>query len=761
MNFLDNIENDILIICNNYSKNTILEFLNNNNKLLNINIITINEFYNYYFFSYDEKTIYYLKDKYNISISNSKMYLDNMKYIINSNINNDKIIYLKELYNDLLNNNLLIIDKYFKNTLKNKNIIVLDEDSIDLFTKNILNQYNTKYIYLYSNNNLDKIYSFSSIDLEIEYVVNKISELIKNNININDIKVCLLGTEYISGFKRFSSLYKILFKNIEKNSIISSIESKNFLNIIKNSNKEEIYNKIKDYQNNKIFINIINKYYFIDDLNLVYDEIEYDLKNCFLEESNEGIEIVNFDDLVWHKDKYVFVLGFNLENIPKIYKDIDYFNDDLKKKLGIFTSFEKNKYSYNKTINILKSLNHLTLSYKIKDPYKSYYKSNLIEELNLKEESIILENNTSNLYNKIKLTNYLDLMIKYGDYNNLVDKLYNTYKDINYLTYSNKYNKIDNTNNSINLSYTSLNTYYHCAFKYYIDYILKLNIFEESFSMHLGTLFHFVLSEMFNKNFNFDSSWNKGLEKFEFNKKEEFYLVELKSELKKIIDVINYQHKLSGLTYLKLETDINLEIDNNKFTGIIDKIMFKEKDNNTYITIIDYKTGHPSINMKNLKYGLDMQLPIYVYLVNKSNIFHNPKIIGFYLEQILFEKNSYDSKKDENEQRKDKLKLNGFSIDDQYLVSMFDETYENSELIKGMKTTSKGFSVYTKVMSENDINNMTNLVDDKIKEAFNKIKDNDFTINPKVINGENVGCSFCKYKDLCFKTGSDLVYLKD
>ena len=761
MNFLDNIENDILIICNNYSKNTILEFLNNNNKLLNINIITINEFYNYYFFSYDEKTIYYLKDKYNISISNSKMYLDNMKYIINSNINNDKIIYLKELYNDLLNNNLLIIDKYFKNTLKNKNIIVLDEDSIDLFTKNILNQYNTKYIYLYSNNNLDKIYSFSSIDLEIEYVFNKISELIKNNININDIKVCLLGTEYISGFKRFSSLYKILFKNIEKNSIISSIESKNFLNIIKNSNKEEIYNKIKDYQNNKIFINIINKYYFIDDLNLVYDEIEYDLKNCFLEESNEGIEIVNFDDLVWHKDKYVFVLGFNLENIPKIYKDIDYFNDDLKKKLGIFTSFEKNKYSYNKTINILKSLNHLTLSYKIKDPYKSYYKSNLIEELNLKEESIILENNTSNLYNKIKLTNYLDLMIKYGDYNNLVDKLYNTYKDINYLTYSNKYNKIDNTNNSINLSYTSLNTYYHCAFKYYIDYILKLNIFEESFSMHLGTLFHFVLSEMFNKNFNFDSSWNKGLEKFEFNKKEEFYLVELKSELKKIIDVINYQHKLSGLTYLKLETDINLEIDNNKFTGIIDKIMFKEKDNNTYITIIDYKTGHPSINMKNLKYGLDMQLPIYVYLVNKSNIFHNPKIIGFYLEQILFEKNSYDSKKDENEQRKDKLKLNGFSIDDQYLVSMFDETYENSELIKGMKTTSKGFSVYTKVMSENDINNMTNLVDDKIKEAFNKIKDNDFTINPKVINGENVGCSFCKYKDLCFKTGSDLVYLKD
>ena len=80
-----------------------------------------------------------------------------------------------------------------------------------------------------------------------------------------------------------------------------------------------------------------------------------------------------------------------------------------------------------------------------------------------------------------------------------------------------------------------------------------------------------------------------------------------------------------------------------------------------------------------MEYGIGMQLPIYVYLVNKSNIFNNPKIIGFYLEQILFEKNSYDSKKDENEQRKDKLKLSGISIDDPYLVSMFDETYENSD----------------------------------------------------------------------------------
>ena len=189
--------------------------------------------------------------------------------------------------------------------------------------------------------------------------------------------------------------------------------------------------------------------------------------------------------------------------------------------------------------------------------------------------------------------------------------------------------------------------------------------------------------------------------------------------------------------------------------------MYKEKDNNTYISLVDYKTGTPKTDMTNLKYGLDMQLPIYVYLVKKSNIFLNPKIIGFYLEQILPEKFNYDPKKEYLEIKNDKLKLTGYSINDPYLVSMFDSTYENSKMIKGMKMTSKGFSHYTKVLSFDAIDNLVIVVETKIKEAFLSIKNGDFTIDPKVIKGENIGCSFCSYSDLCFKTGKDLVYLEE
>ena len=123
------------------------------------------------------------------------------------------------------------------------------------------------------------------------------------------------------------------------------------------------------------------------------------------------------------------------------------------------------------------------------------------------------------------------------------------------------------------------------------------------------------------------------------------------------------------------------------------------------------------------------------------------------MQKIINEKN--------NNELIDNLKLQGYSLNYPYLVSMFDSSYENSSMIKSMKITSKGFSHYTKVLSEDEILNICKIVEDKIIEVFNNIEKNNFKINPKVINGENIGCSFCKYKDICYMTGKDLEYLKE
>ena len=41
-------------------------------------------------------------------------------------------------------------------------------------------------------------------------------------------------------------------------------------------------------------------------------------------------------------------------------------------------------------------------------------------------------------------------------------------------------------------------------------------------------------------------------------------------------------------------------------------------DFNNIVSIIDYKTGNPDLNLNHIIYGLDLQLPVYIYLARKK-----------------------------------------------------------------------------------------------------------------------------------------------
>ena len=147
-----------------------------------------------------------------------------------------------------------------------------------------------------------------------------------------------------------------------------------------------------------------------------------------------------------------------------------------------------------------------------------------------------------------------------------------------------------------------------------------------------------------------------------------------------------------------------------------------------------------------------MQLPVYIYLI--KNEISNVKIAGFYLQKILNNKSSL-------EERKNDLKLQGYSNSDTSILSMFDSSYEDSKIVKSLKVTnSGGFYSYSKVISDEEIDILCEVVKSKINEASDNILNGKFDINPKEIDNKNIGCDFCKYKDICYMTNSDIVILK-
>ena len=105
----------------------------------------------------------------------------------------------------------------------------------------------------------------------------------------------------------------------------------------------------------------------------------------------------------------------------------------------------------------------------------------------------------------------------------------------------------------------------------------------------------------------------------------------------------------------------------------------------------------------------------------------------------------------------------GYSNFNIHSLVEFDNTFENSELIKSMKVKNDGnFSVYSKVLDNKKIDILINTTEKIIDDAINNILDANFDINPKKIGYDKVvGCAYCKFKDICFKTEKDYVIIPE
>lgn len=746
----------IVLIPNNI-KNDIIKLSRLKYYNYNIKYMTIEEFIKKVTFSYNEETIYNLMKKYNYNYSTALVYLDNLYYISNK-LDNNKMNKLKEIKEYLDNNNLLIYNDLFKEYAKNKEIYIYGYDYINKYYKSILKNYNYKIIeYKYNKYNIDNIYEFNYIDDEVIFILDKICELLNNNININNIKL-IISNEYKEVIYRLFKIYNIPI-SIKKKSIYSSYEVKKVLN---NLNDIDILDNISNDSIKDKIIKVLNKYSFIDNKEEVKELIINDLKNTYIDEDNTGIKVCSINDYFTDED-YVFYIGFNKENIP-LYKDNEYFSDKEKIVLGYDTSMELN---INKKLEIIKriqNIKNITISYKLLDSSSTYTKSDLFTDINIIND-YKTKYNYSDMLNKILLTEKLDNLVKYNIKESDLDLLSSSY-NIPYMEYDNKYCHIDKDklykylDNKLLLSYTSLENFYKCKFKYYLSNILKINIIKNDFAIIIGNVCHYVLLHMDDEDFDSNKVFEEYLSKERtFTSRELFFLNNIKEELLFIIDTIRKQYSYSTFNKNMKEKSVYVNKDKNikvTFKGIIDKVLYKEDDDITYVVVVDYKTGSTSINLNNIEYGLGLQLPIYLYLSSKMEL-KNVKVVGFYLQKLF--NSTLDNSKDYLTSRENNLRLEGYSIDEENILSMFDTTYNDSKLIKSMKTTSKGFSSYSKVLSSEEIDNILINTDKLIDTATNEILDTDFTINPKIINGKNVSCNFCEYKDICYLREKDKIYI--
>ena len=746
-------DNSIYIVPNSL-KLKLLDLLSKDRNIYNITFISLEELEKHYFFDIKEEALLYLLDKTDENIDVLKLMLKNLyKIDISKEYKESKLNNLKSLYYDLKNNNYLIFDKGYIEYLLTKNIFILGYSMLEPYQKDMLDSINTNYLDISGDLSVDIVYKYHSMKDEIISTALKIRELNSKGISYNKIFLAGIDNSYNYLLRTIFKMFDIPLYLKSTNKITSLISVKEYL-------KDKDISHIKD-------INIKSKIIKInDDLSYAKNSKYYDilLKERLDNTTIDSIELVESVKVLNEAldvpylvsdDEYLFVLGFNQNYLPKIYKDEEYLSDNLKIKCNLNTSFIKNKLSKKTLVKVLGTIKNLTISYKLTSLTGEYAKSSLLNELDLKEIGSLKYNyNYSRDFNNYRVSSILDNYYKYHEKNEDFDFLTTNIDTSRYTSFDHKFKGINRNITPYSLSYSSIDDLAKCPFKYYLKYILKLDSFEENFSTKIGNIFHSVLKNSYSDNFSFDESLNKALKDNPLEKDESVLFRRLEGELREIVSYNKEIEKRSFLTEFYGEKKIEIPLSNHAtLKGFIDKILFKEFHNKTYYAVFDYKTGSATLNLDYLSDGLYLQLPLYIYLINKSNLFNNPTFVGFFYQYLL------QNYKDKEEQLKN-LKLVGYATDDKVILSYLDEDYETDSFVKGLSVKKDGeLSSRSKVLSDSEVEDMLKNIDIFLDKALKIIDNNAFDIAPKIINDKNISCSFCPFKEVCFVSASDYIYL--
>ena len=313
-------------------------------------------------------------------------------------------------------------------------------------------------------------------------------------------------------------------------------------------------------------------------------------------------------------------------------------------------------------------------------------------------------------------------------------------------------------------SYSSLNDYFECPFRFYLSRVLNLDSFEDTFSTKAGNFAHKVFENIYKSNFDIDKAIMDNLPFYEFKNEEKYLLERFIINIKVCYELIKERIEDKNITKTYSEKKLKTTLKNGFiFKGTIDSIV--ETDNKN-IFVIDYKSGSfKEFNENNFENNIGLQLPSYIYLIkNNSSIINNSdNICGLFIQPINY-KDLFTSV---NLNYKSTFKMEGRIIDDEEIIKSFDDSYlfnNESLYIKGLK---KSNNKKTKtgvnsdiLISKAEIENCYKELDKKLNEAVNNIENYKFDISPLSKKSESIACTYCKYKAICFADISDFKPIK-
>jgi len=376
------------------------------------------------------------------------------------------------------------------------------------------------------------------------------------------------------------------------------------------------------------------------------------------------------------------------------------------------------------------------------------------------------------------------------------DKVKNIFKG---LTYSNVGDKVakkklrklyQNDMGKLVFSVSRLEKYAECPFSYFVQYGLKAKnrkVYEFT-PPDLGSFVHEMLDSFTNKIKDEGILWSElDTEKcnaivsniidkklnvesnsiLNSTKKFKYLAQRFKRVISKSVSVIANQIGKGEFEVFKTEFNfgsfssgeaITLDLESKEkiyLQGRIDRIDTLDLDGETYIRIIDYKTGAKKFDLNELYYGLQMQLLVYLDALIKNSKYILDKqvrpgaVLYFKIDDPIIKGKKEMTTEEVQQEVLDALKMKGLILKDARVVRAMDKDIEGYSLvIPAAFKTDGDFKANSDVVTEDEFTLLRKYVNKKMIELCEDMLSGDIKIEPTK-HSNRTHCEYCDFSAIC------------
>ncbi len=677
---------------------------------------------------------------------------------------------IDDFYNDLLEQKLIYKDEKITFLFKDKIVyfVGFDEENGEIrHIIDVLGLTNHEFVPLssiFAKKDFN-VTSFLRADEAIKETFTRINALLEEGCDSRNIMILTDIESNRFYLELYANLFRInlyfdenltLFDTKIAKQIETNLADINESNFDQYDDGSDYFKQIKD---------VLSYYDFFKYSDSKYDNYKHILMTVGIKKDVEerGIYVTNSFDYI--EGKTIFLVGFDNSFYLKVSKNNDYLDNDIKREAHLITTEVSNKEDDEVLHNFLNLDNDLNLYFyengnDTKQEMSFYLAKRYSDKKERNKHIVRYKDQSSNVeYSEELAKNYYsyyeDLKTRYKE-DSIEYRRYNNYfGDIKNEKYSRDFTPLKDDIEVKQLSYTKMNSFMECPFKYFCDSVLKLGSFETNFNLKVGNFVHEIFEHVYKDLKKYLSSAGFLSKKEELFKDltdlENLFLEKIMVNVMTICERLIKEKDNSYIYKTDAEKVFKIDIHGVNFTGKVDSILYADDGEYKAIQIIDYKSSKTKIDKNKQAYFLNLQLPIYQYFVNNDKDLKNFDIQGIYylnfMDKTLFnfdDQVEYKKNAEENFIRTGKYSS---SLD---LLNLFEKGVTTTKNIKTIKGKEKnGFVNGGSIFSSADNNALIEKAVDTFKTYLNN---KDFPISPffKDEKDSYSACRYCEFEDICF-----------